>query len=171
MQNTPTTRKWSDMKGLAVIAIDTGMRVGTLENFYFDPQHNSIYALQVKTGLFGHRALPTSVINAIGADAVTFATEEQLIKANDDEIIAKMPLGSTVLAYRVLSEGGTVIGTVGNIILDISVPTELKVVSFELAAGLRARISNHYPTFDASQVGRYGGDVIVIPDAIAATLQ
>jgi len=171
MQNTTTTRKWSDLKGLAVIAIDTGIKAGSLEDFFFDPQHNSVYALQVKVGLFSHLALPTSDINAIGVDAVTFTTEGQLIKANSDEIIAKMPLGSTVLSYRVLSEGGTVIGKVGNIILDVSVPTALKVVAFELAAGLRARISKHYPTFEASQVGRYGGDVIVIPDAIAAALQ
>jgi uncharacterized protein YrrD len=171
MQNTTATRKWLDMKGLATIVIDTGVKVGSLEDFYFDPQHNSVYALQIKTSLFGHRALPISVINAIGADAVTFAAEEQLIKASSDEIIVKMPLGSTILSYRVLSEGGTVIGSVGNIILDVSIPTTIKVVAFELAAGLRARISKHYPTFDASQVGHYGGDVIVIPDAIAATLQ
>jgi uncharacterized protein YrrD len=171
MQNTTATRRWSDIKGLAVVAIDTGVKAGSLEDFYFDPQHNSVYALLIKTSLFGHRALPTSVINAIGVNAVTFASAEQLIKENSDEIIAKMPLGSTILSYRVLSEGGEVIGTIGNIILDISTPTALKVVSFELAAGIRARISGHYPSFDANQVGRYGGDVIVIPDAIAATLR
>jgi uncharacterized protein YrrD len=171
MQNPASTRKWSDIKGLTVVAIDTGMKTGTLEDFYFDPQHNSIYALQVKTGLFGHRALPTSAINAIGADAVTFASEEQLIKEKSDETITKLPLGSTVLSYRVLSEGGTIIGTVGNIVLDVSTPTDLKVVSFELGRGLRVRISGRYPTFDASQVTRYGQDIIIIPDAVAATLQ
>ncbi|MBV9712509.1 MAG: PRC-barrel domain-containing protein [Ktedonobacteraceae bacterium] len=171
MQNPPTIRKWSDIKGLAAVAIDTGMKVGPLDDFYFDPQHNSVYALQIKTGLFGHRALPTSAINAIGADAVTFASEQQLIKENSDDIIAKLPLGSTVLSYRVLSEGGTVIGTIGNIMLDVSTPTVLKVVAFELAAGIRARISGHYPSFEASQVVRYGRDVIVIPDAVATALQ
>ncbi len=171
MQNTTATRRWSDIKGLAAVAIDTGMKMGSLEDFYFDPQQSSVYALQIKTGVFGHRALPTSVINAIGVDAITFTSENQLIKENSDDIIAKLPLGSTVLAYRVLSEGGTVIGTVGNIILDVSTPTALKVVSFELAAGIRARISGHYPAFDTSQVVRYGRDVIVIPDAIAAAIQ
>jgi sporulation protein YlmC with PRC-barrel domain len=70
-----------------------------------------------------------------------------------------------------LSEGGTIIGTVGNIVLDVSTPTDLKVVSFELGRGLRVRISGRYPTFDASQVTRYGQDIIIIPDAVAATLQ
>lgn len=171
MQNTTATRRWSDLKGLAAVAIDTGMKMGSLEDFYFDPQQHSIYALQIKTSLFGHRALPASAINAIGADAITFTNENQLIKANSDDIIAKLPLGSTMLSYHVLSEGGTIIGTIGNIILDVTTPTLMKVVSFELAAGMRARISGHYPTFDALHVVRYGQDVIVIPDAIAVTLQ
>ena len=171
MQNPTTTRKWSDIKGLAAVAIDTGMKTGSIEDFYFDTQQGSVYALQIKTGTFGHRALPTSVINAIGVDAITFTSENQLIKENSNELTAKLPLGSTVLAYRVLSEGGTVIGTVGNILLDISTPSALKVVSFVLSAGIRARISGHYPAFDANQVVRYGQDVIVIPDAIAAAIQ
>ena len=171
MQNTAATRKWSDLKGMAAVTMDTGMKMGSLDDFYFDPQESSIYALQIKTGPFGHRALPCSVINAIGVDAITFTSENQLIKENSDDIIAKLPLGSTVLAYRVLSEGGTVVGTVGNIVLDISTPTALKVVSFELAAGMRARISGHYPAFDSTQVVRYGRDVIVIPDAVAANIQ
>ncbi len=171
MQNTAVPRKWSEIKGLAVVAMDTGMKMGTLEDFYFDPQQSSIYALLIKTSLFAHRALATSNISAIGADAVTFASEEHLIKEKSDEIIAKLPLGSTVLSYNVLSEGGTVIGKIGNILVDTSTPNELKVVSFELASGLRGRISGRYPTFDAKQVLRYGQDLIVIPDAVAVALQ
>jgi len=171
MQNTAVPRKWSEIKGLAVVAMDTGMKMGTLEDFYFDPQQSGIYALLIKTSLFAHRALPTSNISAIGVDAVTFASEEHLIKEKSDELIAKLPLGSTVLSYNVLSEGGTVIGKIGNILLDVSIPTAIKVVAFELASGLRGRISGRYPTFDSKQVLRYGQDLIVIPDSVAVSLQ
>jgi uncharacterized protein YrrD len=171
MQNTAVPRKWSEIKGLAVVAMDTGMKVGSLDDFYFDPQQSSIYALLIKTSLFAHRALPTSDISAIGVDAVTFASEEQLIKEKSDELITKLPLGSTILSYNVLSEGGTIIGRIGNILLDVSTPNALKVVAFELAAGLRGRISRRYPTFDAKQVIRYGQDLVVIPDAVAVALQ
>lgn len=171
MQNTPLIRKWSDLRGLAAVAINTGEKAGSIDDFYFNPQGNSVPALQIKTGFIGRRVLLSSNINAIGADAITFVDPEHLIKEHDNELLKTLPVGSTMLSYRVLSEGGTVIGTVGNIVFDISVPTALKVVAFELSAGLRARISGHYPIFDAAQVTQFGRDVIVVPDAIAEALQ
>ncbi|HEV2656414.1 MAG TPA: PRC-barrel domain-containing protein [Ktedonobacteraceae bacterium] len=171
MQNTTATRRWSELKGLAVVTINTGQKAGTIDDFYFNSQGNSVPALRIKTSLIGHRVLLSGNINAIGVDAVTFVDPEHLIKENDDELLKTLPVGSTVLSYRVLSQGGTVIGTIGNIVLDISVPAALKVVAFELSAGIRARISGHYPTFDAAQVVQYGRDVIVVPDAIGEALQ
>jgi uncharacterized protein YrrD len=171
MQNTTATRRWSELKGLAVVTINTGQKAGTIDDFYFNAQGNTVPALRIKTSLLGHHALLSGNVTAIGADAVTFARSDQLIKENDDELLKTLPLGSSMLSYRVLSQGGTVIGTIGNIVLDISVPAALKVVAFELSAGLRARISGHYPTFDASQVVQYGRDVIVVPDTIGEALQ
>ncbi|MBV9230030.1 MAG: PRC-barrel domain-containing protein [Chloroflexi bacterium] len=169
--NTPAMRKWSDLQGLAAVTIDTGTKVGTIDDFYFDPQTNAVYALLIKTGLFARRALKSDAINAIGLDAVTFANENALIKENSDSQLEKMLSGHSLLAYRVLSEGGNVIGTVGNVLLDTTKPTELHIAAFELAGGLRAHISGHYPTFEAKQVTRYGQDVIVISDAVAQTLE
>jgi uncharacterized protein YrrD len=171
MQNTTATRRWSDLKGIAAVAINTGQKTGTVEDFYFDTQSTNILALKVKTGMFGHRVLLSSNINAIGVDAVTFADEAHLIKENENEQIRALSSGSAVLSYRVMSEGGTVIGTIGNMVLDISTPTELKVLAFELSAGLRARISGHYPTFEALQIVQYGRDVIVVPDTVAEALK
>jgi uncharacterized protein YrrD len=171
MQNPTTTRKWSELKGLAVVAINTGQKAGSIDDFYFDTQSGGVPALKIKTGVFGHRVLPSSIINSVGADAVTFADEEHLIKEGDDERLKALPLGSVVLSYRVMSESGTLVGMIGNIVLDTSTPMALKVVAFELSAGLRARISKHYPTFEARQVVQYGRDVIVVPDAVALALQ
>lgn len=171
MQNTTATKRWSELKGMAVVTINTGQKAGSIDDFYFNPQGNSVPALRIKTGIIGHSVLLSGNINAIGVDAVTFANPDHLIKENDDELLKTLPLGSTIMSYRVLSEGGKVIGTIGNIVLDISVPAALKVVAFELSAGLRARISGHYPTFDAAQVVQYGRDVIVVPNAIGEALQ
>ena len=171
MQNTTATRKWSDLKGLAVVAINTGQKAGSIDDFYFNAQGNSVPALQIKTGLIGHRVLLSNNITAIGADAVTFSEPEQLTKESNDELLKTLPVGSTMMSYRVLSEGGTVVGTIGNIVFDISTPNALKVVAFELSGGLRSRISGHYATFDAAQVVQYGRDVIVIPNAVAEQLQ
>ncbi len=170
MENSETGKRWSELHNLAIVTIDSGKKVGTLEDFYFEPRTNEVYALYVKTGTFGHRALRCTSLNAIGTDAITFADESNLIEEKADALLATLPLGRALLTYKVLSEGGTVVGAVGNVVLDTSTPGNLRVVAFELAGGLRNRLSGHYPSFSASQVVRYGSDVLVIPDSVALPL-
>ncbi len=170
MQNNETGKRWSELHNIAIVTIDSGKKVGTLEDFYFEPRTNEIYALYVKTGVFGHRALRATSLNAIGTDAITFADENNLIEEKADELLSTLPLGRALLTYKVLSEGGTVVGAVGNIVLDTSVPAHLRVVAFELAGGIRNKLSGHYPTFSSTQVVRYGADVLVIPDSVALPL-
>jgi uncharacterized protein YrrD len=166
-QGNPIYKKWSDLKGMAVIAIDNGKKIGTIDDFYFDTKMNSLVAFVVKTGVFSHRAFLATTINAVGADAVTTTSESALVKGNDQETLQGLPRGEQLLQYRVLSEGGTLVGNVGNILLDVTTPTAISVVGFELAAGMRAHISRNYPTFDARSVTSYGHDVLIIPDTIA----
>ncbi len=170
MQNNETGKRWSDLHNIAIVTIDSGKKVGTLEDFYFEPRTNSVYALYIKTGVFGHRALKASTINAIGTDAITFADENNLIEEKNDELLSTLPLGRALLTYKVLSEGGTVVGTVGNVLFDTSVPANLRVIAFELSGGIRNKLSGRYPTFSSAQVVRYGADVLVIPDSVALQL-
>ncbi len=167
-------KRWSDLTGIAIVALATGSKVGTLDDFYFDPSANpaanSIRGFRIKTGMFSHRALPANAINAIGQDAVTIDSEDTLLHEKDEAEYSTLPLGQSLLSYKVMSEGGTLIGTIGNVLLDITTPKALHVYAFELAGGLRSRISGHYSTFYAQQVIHYGQDVLVIPEAVAAEL-
>ncbi|GHO67070.1 hypothetical protein KSC_059620 [Ktedonobacter sp. SOSP1-52] len=171
MQTPANIRKWTELKGIAAVSLDTGKKVGTIEDFYFEPQTSAIYAFQVKTGLFGHHALPLAHIKAIGVDAITFDSEKNLAKEEKGSHLATLPLASVLNQYRVLSEGGTVVGTIGNILLDVVDPTQVRLAGFELAGGLREKLSGHHHMFGANQVASYGHDVIVIPDAVAQTFQ
>ena len=171
MQNTEMTKKWSELRGIALVTIETGKKEGTLDDLYFDPQTTGVRALRIKTGLFGHRALLVSSINAIGTDAITFAKEDMLIDEKDDALLSNMPFGSTLLSYKILTEGGNVVGTVSDFILEVSNPSQLHIVSYELPGNLFGRLGGHRPSFMATQVIRYGRDVMVIPDAVAESLK
>ncbi|QBD75092.1 hypothetical protein EPA93_03415 [Ktedonosporobacter rubrisoli] len=168
--NAAETRKWSEIKGLAAVSIDTGTKMGTINDFYFDEQSNTIRAFLIKTGLFGHRVLLASSIHSVGADAITFAHENMLIKEGDKKELSTLVMGHSLLAFRVLSESGNVVGTVGNILLDTSTPATMRIISFEMAGGLLENISKRFSVFAADQVTRYGQDVIVISDAAAQDL-
>ncbi|SRR2546425_582812 len=171
MDNIQATTRWSEIDGIAVVSLAEGKKVGTADDFYFDPANSTIYALRVKTGLFGHKALKVANINGIGQDAITTASEELISKESEDPKLSSLLLGKKLLSYRIMSAGGNIVGTVGNVLLDISVPTALRIAAFELSGGLRERLGGRYPTFDSVQVMRYGQDVLVIPDEATQSLQ
>jgi uncharacterized protein YrrD len=170
MENNVITRKWSDIQGMAAIDLTTGKKVGTIEDFYFEPTSNAIRGLLIKTGLLSRRVLLSSAINAIGQDAVTFNDESNLIKEHDDQL-SGASAGRGLFAYRVLSEGGNVVGTVGNVIINISTPTATLIEAFELSGSILQRFNKRVASFSANQVARYGHDVLVIPDGVAQSLR
>lgn len=169
--NSTTTHRWSEIEGLAAVAIETGKKVGIVDDFLFDPRTGAIPALQVKTGLFGHRLLPAETVRAFGEHAVTFTPEDALLKENNDKDLAALPLGKDLQNYRVLSEGGTLIGTIRNILIENDPSGGIRIATLELGGGLRERLTGHYPTFEASQVKHYGRDVVIISEAVAQSLQ
>ncbi|GCE06238.1 hypothetical protein KDAU_35670 [Dictyobacter aurantiacus] len=152
------------------MTIDLGKKVGMVEDFYLDPQSSNVIGFVIKNGLFSHHALLLSSIQGIGQDALTLTKEDALIKEQDNPALSSAFKGKDILSYRVLSEGGTVVGTLGNVLFNVALPQAIQVTGYELSGGLRQRISNQYPTFTAQQIIRYGQDVLVVPDAVATEL-
>lgn len=171
MENLQALSKWSALHGLAVVALSDGKKIGSCDDFYFEPQTQRIYALRVKTGLLGHKVMPVASINTIGKDAITLPTEEALHDESEDARIATLLSGEGLHKYRVMSIGGTLVGTLSDVLLDTSTPNGLRVAAFELSGGLREHLSGKYRTFAASQVVSYGQDVLVIPDEVAQSLR
>ena len=171
MDNTQPTIKWTEIRGKAVVSLEKGEKVGTCDDFYFEPQTHEVYALRVKTGMFSHHILLTARVNSVGQDAITIANEEALQSQSEDKKIATLPQGENMLAYKVMSASGTVIGTVGNILLYTNAPSKLQVAAFEFSGGLREMLGGRYSSFAAAQVISYGKDVLVIPDDLAQTFK
>ena len=171
MANIQATKKWTELSGIAIVSLADGKKAGTCDDFYFEPATTRIYGLRVKTGVLGHRVLLTTSISNIGQDAITTANDEQLISESELKTLPTVVAGRDLTSYKVMSENGTVVGTLGNVIIDVSVPNNLRLASFELKGTILQQIGNHYHTFPADRVVRYGADVLVIPDDIALNLR
>ncbi len=171
MENLQATRKWSALRGIAVVALSGGKKIGSCDDFYFEPQTRGIFALQVKTGLLSHKVVPAASINTVGQDAITVPNEEVLRDELDDTRMATLLSGEGLRNYRVMSVGGTLVGTLSDALLDTSTPGALRVAAFEMSGGLREHLSGKFPTFATSQVLNYGQDVLVIPDELAQSLR
>jgi uncharacterized protein YrrD len=171
MENLEDLKKWSALRGMPVVTVSGGKRIGTCDDFYFEPKSGSVYALRVKTGLLSHTLVPVTSINAIGQDAITIPDEGVLREQSDAGGTATLLSAENLKNYKVMSEGGTLIGHIGTALLDISTANDLHVVAFELSGGIREKLSGKYPTFTASQVTSYGQDVLVIPEDVAQSLR
>ncbi len=161
MDSYNSTRSWFELRGLPVTIPGEGRTVGTVEDFYYKDGTNAIYALRVKTGLSGFKALSASAISTIERNAVTVASEQMLIDESNGGDLTDLPLGSNLLSYKVLSESGASLGTIENILLATNPPVALRIAAFQLAGG---------KTFSAQEVTAYGKDVIFILDKAARTL-
>lgn len=170
MYDATETKKWSDIQGLAAVTIDSGSKVGTVDNFYFDPSNGAIPAFVIKTGTLSHGVLPTTEISAIGLDALTYRHEQPVTKKQQEEALSRTLYGRDLLDYRVMSENGDVIGKIGNLILDVSQPSAIRLVAIELSGGLREHLKGTYPTIAFNQILSFGQDVVVIPKTVALTL-
>ncbi len=161
MDSYNSIRSWVELRGLPVTIPGEGRSVGTVDDFYYKEGTNAIYALRVKTSLSGFKALAASAISTIARDAVTVASEQMLIDESNSGDLTDLPLGNDLLSYNVLSESGTSIGTVGNILLATSPPVALRIAAFQLAGG---------KTFSAHEVTGYGKGEIFILDKVAKRL-
>lgn len=161
-------RRWSEIMGMAAIAIDSGKKVGTIEDFYFDTQTGKVQAFQIKIGMFSHRVLKSYKITSLGMDALTFSSERDLLK--DVRAVPLAGDGRALLNYRVLSEGGNIVGEVGNVLLDTDDPTHIHIAAFELKGGFRAHLKRKFSTLPADHVLRYGEHVLVVSDSIAQSI-
>ena len=171
MSNIQATKKWTELSGLAIVSLADGKKLGTCDDFYFEPATTRVYGLRVKTGVLGHRVLLTTSINNIGQDAITTENEERLISESELKNMPTVVAGRNLDGYKIMSENGTVVGKLGNVLIDISVPNNLRIASYELAGNFLQQIGNRDHSFTADRVLRYGADVLVIPDDIALNLR
>ncbi len=161
MDSYNSIRNWFDLRGLPVTIPSEGRSVGTVDDFYYKVGTNAIYALRIKTGLTGFKALAASAISTIEQNAVNVASEEMLIDESNGGDLTDLPLGNNLLVYNVLSESGTSLGTIESILLATYPPVALRIAAFQLAGG---------KIFSAKEVTNYGRSELYILDKVAKRL-
>ena len=151
MVNNKTTLKWSELYKLNVVVPSEGKTLGTVEDFYFQEGTNAIYALSVRTRLYGDLTLPVTGIKSIEDTNVAIPNAQMLLKA-----VPPYTRGQDLLARKVVDEDGHELGTVKDIILGINTPSTLRVVAFDMGNG------NMGKRFPSDGVASYSDDIIAV---------
>lgn len=127
--------------GLPVIDLETGKALGRVSRFLLDPRARRVVALIITSGPWARdeQVLLWEQARGVGPAAITVAGRQALTRAAHlPQLQALLRRPVRTYGARVLTEDGTFLGTVEELVLD---PATGQVVELLLAAtGLRARL-------------------------------
>jgi sporulation protein YlmC with PRC-barrel domain len=169
METNSSIRTWTSIHGLPIIALDSTLKLGTVEDFYFEPGEGSVRALRISKGIYGYGSLAANVINTIERDRITVTNSETVIDESHDGRLSQLPLGHSLLTYNVVGENGDRVGVVTNILIQTNPTIALHVAGFEIAKDRNERSRRR--TFSADEVTDYERDNIFIIDQVAKKLR
>lgn len=108
---------FSEAHGRKVVSTDTAVTVGKIADFVVDPRGPGIVALLLARTPGDGTMLPWQHIMALGVDAVTVASADAVITADEYLTgLAAKPHG--LLGKRVLSTDGVALGTLNDVDFD-----------------------------------------------------
>jgi uncharacterized protein YrrD len=154
-------RNWSELRGLPVAIPREGRNAGTVVDFYYKLEINSIYALRVNVGIGGYRILSASAIGTIERASITIASDSMLIEEANSGHVLELPTSSSLLSSVVKSEDGNTLGKVSGIVLATDPPVALRIAAYQLDNGKQ---------FPANAVTDYDGNVMYILNKTASRL-
>jgi uncharacterized protein YrrD len=151
-------RKWSEIRGMPVVIVSEGRNAGTVEDFYYKLEINSIYALRINAGINGYRILSASAISTIERASITIASDMMLIDEANSGHLLELPTSTSLLSSVVKNENGDVLGKVNGILLATDPPVALRIAGYQLDNGRR---------FSANAVTDYDGNAVYILNKVA----
>ena len=101
------------LKGMAVVSVGEGTRLGHIKDLLIDPQALRVVALQVE-GNGQTFLVPFDQLQSIGSDAVTVASSQVAQPATAGVLGQRLDLG-TLRKLKVVDTAGTLLGAVRNV--------------------------------------------------------
>ncbi len=153
------------LKGLTVISIADGERLGTIDRVLVDPEAKQVIGFAVSHGGLLNSEAPAVIdaddVHSLGPDAVTIADRGAV---RGDQTTARqnelMDLDE-LLKLRVVTEGGTLVGDVADIQID---EKSFAVRDVDVSPGF-FKNNQHVPINQVISIGR---ELIMVDNAVCA---
>lgn len=154
--------KTDDLKGLAVISRDEGVKLGQVDAALFDPQTLQVRAFQVGGGTQTF-LLPFDAVEAFGTDALMVQSSAAAQASAKVGVFSDLVELDTLKQRKVVDAAGTFIGTVIGIDSD---PTTGEVRSLVIHKGGLLGLGGDTTTIDAGAIRGVGPEVITISEIV-----
>ncbi len=162
----------SDLRGRAVIDMDSAEDLGKIEEVFLDPEARSIAGFRASSGqrleVAARETIPQTAVHAVGPTAVTVRRTGGGERTQPD--LEALPSLSNVVGRKVVSHGGELLGWVHDVLLETD---GKRIVGYALRAAsqsggpLGAWLGlgeTHYEYVRADADLRIGDEVIIAPD-------
>ena len=156
--------KFHDLRGTPILSVEVAQQLGTVDDVFMRLSDQLVLALRVKTGgvFGGHKALLLQDVKSIGRDAVTV---DDVGKLSDEDAVPSLKDAANrdaVEGARVISEGGTEVGTVSDIDADFSSGA---IHGYVLGSKLLDRLQHREHLVPAATVRSIGQKTIVVSES------
>jgi uncharacterized protein YrrD len=154
------------LKGLAVISIADGAKLGTIDDIYLDPAAKRVVGFSVAGGSVGGApdaglTIDATEVHTLGQDALTLADMTSPHGAGVSAAYGSLALLEDLAKRKVVTEGGTHVGQVASVEFD---EQTFALTQVEVSPGFFR--TNRSVTAD--QLVSIGEDVVVVADAVLA---
>ena len=147
----------SMLKGMAVVAIAEGTRLGRIDEVLFDPAERRAAGLRLRGN--GHRrTVPYAEVRSVGADAVMVASE-QIGQLPDTDGTAGL-VGLRRLGHlKVVDEAGTFLGIVGSVEI---APENGRIVRLQARKGGLWMLGGEQTTIEVEAIRGIGPELATV---------
>jgi uncharacterized protein YrrD len=170
---TSTTVKGKDLLGLSVIGQSDGQQLGHVRDLLFDHDSDQLLALVLANkdlfGLVDALIVPWPEVRDIRGDVVTVQSSQSAIRLGEAPRIRDVAQRETTLSgTKVLSEDGKQLGTLADMVIDIS---DGRIIGFEISQGKIKDTLRGKRFLPAPPGLAIGEDAAIAPPAAEAKLE
>jgi uncharacterized protein YrrD len=148
----------SSLKGMAVVSLQEGTKLGQIEQPLFDLATRRLGAFQVK-GESGSFILPFAQIDHIGPDAVTVSSSQVTQSASTagvtDALLDLHELGK----LKIVDQSGTFLGTLGDVEVD---PVSGQITKLEAHKGGILGMGGTTTPIEAEAIVMVGSELLTV---------
>jgi uncharacterized protein YrrD len=150
-----------ELIGMPIVALDSAMAIGEVKDVLVDPARSLVIGFTVRgQGLLSAPLLgmlPRENVHAIGRDALMIAAPDAMVTEREG-MSAAVDDQQEVLGKEVITQGGSSVGTVGDVILEIE-GAGADVVGYEVS-----RPDGHTVIVPAPHSVAVSGEALLVPD-------
>ncbi|MDQ0203669.1 PRC-barrel domain-containing protein [Pectinatus haikarae] len=153
-------KKSEEFLGLPIISITEGRELGTSKSLLIDAEHGSIAAIVIEDEDWyrGVKLLPYPSVVAIGHDAVTITSSEDILILDDAvEYEPFLDQNIRIIGTKAITKGGTIQGVVSDIFIDDN---------GKIAKVVLGQEADTQKEITAEEISIFGREVTIIDSAV-----